>query len=191
MTMAAIDRGFAPADLERMLDSTGMDASVIVQSTNSAAETRRILAHPSPRIAGVVGWADLTADVAEQLDELDTMARRRPAGIGHLAHVDPDPAWLGRPDVGTALEQLGARDLGFDLDVRWWPRPSWSRILACVSSSTTWAPARQAGVAAVAVGKRSPREVDEDLRGSSRPPALPGGGCCWRGPRGRPTGGAA
>ncbi|MEV1175975.1 amidohydrolase family protein [Nonomuraea sp. NPDC049784] len=130
VTMAAIDRDFAPADLELMLDSTGMDAAVIVQSSNSAAETRRLLAHPSPRIAGVVGWADLTADVAEQLDELDTVARRRLAGIRHLVHVDPDPAWLGRPDVGTALEQLGACDLGFDLVVRWWQLPLAATVVA-------------------------------------------------------------
>jgi L-fuconolactonase len=129
-TMAAIDRDFAPADLERMLDATGVDAAVVVQSSNSAAETRRLLAHPSSRIAGVVGWAELTADVAEQLDELDPSARGRLVGIRHLVHVDPDPAWLERPDVGTALKQLGARDLGFDLVVRWWQLPQAATVVA-------------------------------------------------------------
>ncbi|GAA0413765.1 amidohydrolase family protein [Microbispora corallina] len=119
-TMGVIDRDFAPADLGRMLDSTGVDAAVVVQSSNSAAETRRLLAHPDARIAGVVGWADLTGDVAAQLDGLGPAERGRLVGIRHLVHVDPDPAWLQRPDVGKALEQLGAHGLGFDLVVRWW-----------------------------------------------------------------------
>ncbi|GAA4566869.1 amidohydrolase family protein [Planotetraspora kaengkrachanensis] len=129
-TMGAIDRDFAADDLERMLDSTGVDAAVVVQSSNSTAETRRLLMHPCLRIAGVVGWADLTADVTAQLDELDPAARRRLVGIRHLVHVDPDPTWLGRPDVGTGLEQLAARDLGFDLVVRSWQLPLAATVVA-------------------------------------------------------------
>ncbi|MBP2708613.1 amidohydrolase family protein [Microbispora sp. RL4-1S] len=135
-TMAAIDRDFAPGDLDRMLDSTGLDAAVVVQSSNSVAETRRLLAHTSPRIAGVVGWIDLTADVAGQLDELDDpegldpAARRRLVGIRHLVHIDPDPDWLGRSDVGAALGHLAARGLGFDLVVRWWQLPLAATVVA-------------------------------------------------------------
>jgi L-fuconolactonase len=129
-TMAAIDRDFAPDDLERMLDSTGVDAAVVVQSSNSAAETRRLLTQRSPRIAGVVGWTDLTADVAAQLDNLVPEARQRLVGIRHLVHIDPDPAWLARPDVGTALEQLAARNLGFDLVVRSWQLPLATTVVA-------------------------------------------------------------
>jgi L-fuconolactonase len=101
-----------------------------VQSSNSAAETRRLLTHPSPRIAGVVGWTDLTGDVAAQLDELDPAALRRLVGIRHLVHVDADPGWLGRPDVGTALDRLAARDLGFDLVVRSWQLPLAATVAA-------------------------------------------------------------
>ncbi|ETK36824.1 amidohydrolase family protein [Microbispora sp. ATCC PTA-5024] len=129
-TMGVIDRDFAPADLGRMLDSTGVDAAVVVQSSNSAAETRRLLAHTDARIAGVVGWADLTGDVAAQLDGLGPAARERLVGIRHLVHVDPDPAWLQRPDVGKALEQLGAHGLGFDLVVRWWQLPPAAAVVA-------------------------------------------------------------
>lgn len=117
-TMTAIDRDFAPDDLERMLDATSVDAAVVVQSTNSAAETLRLLALREPRIAGVVGWADLTVDIGAQLDELDPAAYRRLVGIRHLVHIDRDPTWLTRSAVGTALEHLAARDLGFDLVLR-------------------------------------------------------------------------
>ncbi|MFC7385385.1 amidohydrolase family protein [Sphaerisporangium rhizosphaerae] len=129
-TMAAIDRDFAPGDLERMLDSTGIQAAVVVQSSNSAAETRRLLAHPSPRIAGVVGWIDLTGDVAAQVDALDPAARARLVGIRHLVHIDPDPGWLSRPEVATGLKGLAARGLGFDLVVRSWQLPSAAAVVS-------------------------------------------------------------
>jgi len=125
-TMPAIDRDFLPADLERMLDATGAEAAVVVQSSNSAAETRRLLAHPTTRIAGVVGWIDLTADPDRQLDELDELdaaASRRLVGIRHLAHLDPDPGWLAWTAVHAGVGRLGARGLAFDLVVRWWQLP--------------------------------------------------------------------
>src|SRR5689334_6174185 len=111
--MPAIDRDFLPADLERMLDATGTKAAVVVQSSNSAAETRRLLAHPTTRIAGVVGWIDLTADPDRQLDELDA-ASWRLVGIRHLVHLDPDPGWLARTAVKAGVGRLGARGLAFD-----------------------------------------------------------------------------
>ncbi len=123
-SMRAIDRDFTPGDLERMLDATGMDSAVVVQSTNSVAETRRLLAHPSRRIAGVVGWVDLTADPGRPLDELDRTAPGRLVGIRHLVHLDPDPAWLAQPALHGGLSQLAHRGLAFDLVVRPWQLPS-------------------------------------------------------------------
>jgi L-fucono-1,5-lactonase len=120
VAMAAIDRDFGPADLDLMLAATGMDAAVVVQSTNSLAETRRLLAHRTARIAGVVGWIDLTIDPVRQLDALGAGATQRLAGLRHLAHLDPDPHWLARPEVAAALTRVGERDLGFDLVVRAW-----------------------------------------------------------------------
>lgn len=118
-TMAAIDRDFGPGDLERMLDTTGVDTAVVVQSSNSLPETRRLLGHTSPRIAGVVGWIDLTGDADAQLDQLGAAAHRRLVGVRHLAHLDPDPDWLGRDAVRTGIARLGGRGLSFDLVVRW------------------------------------------------------------------------
>ncbi|GAA2885350.1 amidohydrolase [Actinoplanes cyaneus] len=123
-TMAVLDRDFEPGHLASMLDATGMAAAVVVQSSNSAAETRRLLAHRSPRIAGVVGWLDLSADPIAQLDQLDPAARRRLVGLRHLIHLDPDPRWLARPAVQAGLARLAPHDVGFDLVVRWWQLPS-------------------------------------------------------------------
>lgn len=117
-TMAAIDRDFEPADLDRMLTATGTDLAVVVQSSNSAAETARLLAHPGPRIAGVVGWVDLTDDPRPQLDQLLAGTGRPLVGLRHLVHLDPNPQWLGQPAVIAGLGRLDAYDLGFDLVIR-------------------------------------------------------------------------
>jgi L-fuconolactonase len=136
-TMARIDRDFGVGDLDRMLASTGVEAAVVVHAGHSRAETARLLALESPRIAGVVGWIDLTADVPAQLDQLNQLdqldqldqpgaagprapgpAGNRLVGIRHLAHVDPDPEWAARPEVGAGLDRLAERDLGFDLVLR-------------------------------------------------------------------------
>ncbi|GIE77229.1 amidohydrolase [Actinoplanes philippinensis] len=122
-SMAAIDRDFGSGDLAEMLDATGIDRAVLVQASNSLAETRRLLGEPGDRTAGVVGWIDLTADVHAQLDLLRAGGRRPLVGIRHLVHLDPDPDWLGRPDVGRALATLGAHDLCFDLVIRPWQLP--------------------------------------------------------------------
>jgi L-fuconolactonase len=130
VTMAAIDRDFVAGDLDRMLDETGADTAVVVQAGNSLAETRRLLDGAGPRTAGVVGWIDLTGDVGAQLEALTTGAQGRLVGLRHLVHVDPDPGWLSRPDVGAALGQLGPRGLSFDLVVRAWQLPLAATVAA-------------------------------------------------------------
>jgi L-fuconolactonase len=113
-TMGAIDRDFGSDDLARMLADTGVDTAVVVQTVNDLGETQRLLSRSEP----VVGWIDLTADAAAQLEKLG--ADGRLVGIRHLVHVDPDPQWLGRPDVGASFDTLAEHGLGFDLVVRWW-----------------------------------------------------------------------
>ena len=122
-TMSAIDRDFSIDDLSAVLTATGIDAAIVVQSTNSIAETQRLLSEESDRVAGVVGWVDLASPVGDQLAKLAPLERRRLVGIRHLAHIDPDPEWLGRPEVGEGLTELGALGLSFDLVVRWWHLP--------------------------------------------------------------------
>jgi L-fucono-1,5-lactonase len=129
-SMAAIDRDFSSGDVEEMLDATGAGTAVLVHTGHSLAETRRLLDDPGRRTAGVVGWIDLTADVPAQLDLLGSRGRRRLVGIRHLVHVDPDPGWLGRPDVGRGLAALSAQHLCFDLVVRSWQLPLAASIAA-------------------------------------------------------------
>lgn len=131
-TMQAIDRDFLASDLHTMLAETGVDRAVVVQSSNSAGETDRLLqlAADDDAIAGVVGWIDLTLDVADQLDRIPEPLRRKLVGVRHLVHIDPDENWLQRAEVDRGLAALGAADLSFDLVVRWWQLGSAARAVA-------------------------------------------------------------
>jgi L-fuconolactonase len=130
--MGPIDRDFSMADAERMLDSVTLDRAIVVQSSNSAPETERLLAGATDRIAGVVGWLDLSEDVPRQLGGLAPAARERLVGIRHLVHIDPDPEWLARPGVARGLAALGAEGLAFDVVARWWQLPLVSKVASAL-----------------------------------------------------------
>jgi len=69
------------------------------------------------RIAGVVGWVDLTApDVAERLASLKAApGGRHLVGIRHLVQSEADPGWLQRADVLRGLAAVAAAGLVYDL----------------------------------------------------------------------------
>jgi L-fuconolactonase len=135
-TMGPIDRDFSFTDAERMLDSVTLDRAIVVQSSNSAPETERLLRGATDRIAGVVGWLDLTQDVPRQLDGLEPAARGRLVGIRHLVHIDPDPEWLARPDVTHGLAALGDEGLKFDVVARWWQLPLVAKVASALPEVT-------------------------------------------------------
>ncbi|MEU4192358.1 amidohydrolase family protein [Kribbella sp. NPDC026611] len=119
-TMAPIARDFGTADLKEMLASTGLDRAIVVQSSNSLEESVRLAQLDSSVVAGVVGWVDLTADVAAQLERIHRPAAVPVVGVRHLAHIDPDPEWLLRDDVAQGFAVLDREGLCFDLVVRDW-----------------------------------------------------------------------
>jgi L-fucono-1,5-lactonase len=117
--MAAIRRDFTLADLAPLTAAAGIDRTILVQVLPSRAETAEFLAlagEPGP-VAGVVGWTDLTSDrVRESLAAL--RAGRGGAhlvGIRHLVQGEPDPRWLGRPDVRRGLRAVTGAGLVYDL----------------------------------------------------------------------------
>jgi L-fucono-1,5-lactonase len=120
--LAAIRRAFGPADLEPLLQAAGVDATILVQTRSSLAETVDFLAVAArtPFIRGVVGWVDLTDRAVA-----DTIARLRAGsggehlvGIRHQAHDEADPQWLLRDDVARGIEAVGRADLVYDLLAR-------------------------------------------------------------------------
>lgn len=114
-----IFRSFAPADLEPHLRAAGIDATVLVQTTDTLADTHAMIdvAAANPWIAGIVGWVPLT-DERAMADALEAFVARRAAGlcgIRHLVHREADPDWILRPDVGVGLRRLVAAGLPFDV----------------------------------------------------------------------------
>ena len=124
--LPALRRRFGVADFTAVAADRGVAASVLVQVLASAAETEEFLALAATpaasqgMIAGVVGWADLTAsDVASEIARLRQLpGGARLAGIRHLVQDEPDPGWLDRPDVRRGMRAVGDAGLAYDLLVR-------------------------------------------------------------------------
>jgi L-fuconolactonase len=120
--LAVIRRRFTPDDLAPELAEAGIDATVLVQTRSSLAETAEFLAlaDATPFIRGVVGWVDLTDPaVGETLAAMRAGAGgERLVGIRHQAHDEADAAWLVRDDVVRGIRAVGAAGLAYDLLVR-------------------------------------------------------------------------
>jgi L-fucono-1,5-lactonase len=120
--LAVIRRRFTPDDLAPELAATGVEATVLVQTRLSQAETTEFLAQAAATsfIRGVIGWVDLT-DPA--VSDLIAGLRAGPGGdrlvgIRHQVHDEPDPAWLLREDVMRGIRAVGAAGLAYDLLLR-------------------------------------------------------------------------
>ncbi|HEX5147830.1 MAG TPA: amidohydrolase family protein [Candidatus Limnocylindrales bacterium] len=111
----AIHRTFTPDDLAPEVHATGIDATVVVQATDSLADTDAMIAAAGAHawVAGVVGWLPL-ADRAASEEALEARAGRL-CGVRHLIHWDADPEWLMRPQVQPGLVLLAERGLPFDV----------------------------------------------------------------------------
>jgi L-fuconolactonase len=125
-SMSEIDRDFTASDAARELGGHGITDAVVVQADNSLSETEDLLAAAAepvvaaePVIKAVVGWVDLRGDVPAQLARLRGLRGGEAlAGVRHLAHLEPDPAWLLRPDVTAGLTAVGEAGLVVELVVR-------------------------------------------------------------------------
>ncbi len=120
--LAAIRRRFDVSDLLPLLDAAGVEATILVQTRSSMAESRELLATAgaTPRIAGVIAWTDLTSPaIADDLAALrDAPGGERLVGIRHQVHDEPDPDWLLRSDVARGLAAVERAGLAYDLLVR-------------------------------------------------------------------------
>lgn len=120
--LAPIRRPFGPDDLLPLLQAAGVDATVLVQTVPSVAETREFMAisQATPFVAGVVGWVDLKdPGVRETLASLQTQPDGKTlVGIRHQVHDEADPAWLLRSDVQRGLQAVGEAGLAYDILVR-------------------------------------------------------------------------
>ncbi len=109
-------RDYLPADLEIELRKNNVSHTVLVQASNSVAESHWLLqlADSHDFIAGVVGWVDLaSAAVDAQLDELSAHPKFK--GVRHLVESEPADDWLVQPAVLRGLQRLAVYDLSYDL----------------------------------------------------------------------------
>jgi L-fuconolactonase len=109
-------RDYLPPELEPILHRHGVQQTVLVQASNSLAETHWLLelADRNSFIAGVVGWVDLTVPSCEQ-QLAEFIAHPRFKGVRHLVESEPADDWLTQPAVLANLDKLAQSDVAFDL----------------------------------------------------------------------------
>ena len=108
--LGVLYRDYLPSEPQR-----GVDQIVVVQASNSVAESRWLLklADENDFIAGVVGWVDLaSADVDARLAELKHPKFK---GVRHLVESEPADDWLVQPAVISGLQRLAAHGVTYDL----------------------------------------------------------------------------
>lgn len=114
--LGVLYRDYVPDDLAPILQQNRITQTVVVQASNSIAESRWLLdlADSNSFTAGVVGWVDLASpEIDAQLNEL--CARRKFKGVRHLVESEPNDDWLIQPSILSGLQQLSARGLSYDL----------------------------------------------------------------------------
>ncbi|MBB4952123.1 L-fuconolactonase [Agrobacterium vitis] len=128
--LAAIYRDFLPQDLEPLLQQSGMDGTILVQTMEQAAETDFLLALAAKHafIKGVVGWVDLGApDAAEQIAKRATHPMLK--GLRPMLQDLPDDDWIANPRLDPAIDAMIAHGLSLDALVK--PRQLqglWQRV---------------------------------------------------------------
>ena len=110
--LGVLYRDYLPADLAPILDQHHITQTVLVQASNSIAESRWLLdlAESHNFIGGVVGWVDLTSP---EIDEISAHPKFK--GVRHLVESEPNDDWLVQSSVLSGLQKLSARGLSYDL----------------------------------------------------------------------------
>lgn len=114
----AIHRDHDLAEIATLARGAGVASAILVQSQESERDTRWLLeaAEGSDFVAGVVGWADLSAaDIGARLDAL---LRAGPlVGIRPMTEGCVDD-WFDTPAIDAGLAALAERGLTFDALIR-------------------------------------------------------------------------
>ena len=114
--LGVLYRNYFPDDLAPILQQNGISKTVLIQASNSVAESSWLLslAGANSFIAGVVGWVDLASPHIEaQLTELTAHSKFK--GVRHLVESEPRDDWLIQPAVLSGLKQLAGKNLTYDL----------------------------------------------------------------------------
>lgn len=108
-------RDFQPDDLAGHLRTTGVAQTILVQATDTIAETAFLLAQASstPFVAGVVGWWDpREPDCLEQLLRLPH--RERLVGVRPMLQRHQEIDWLLDPLATAEIDRMAGLGLVFE-----------------------------------------------------------------------------
>ena len=114
--LGTLYRDFLPETLAPILKECGVAKTILVQASNSLAETDWLLSLADRHrfIAGVVGWVDLTyPGIAEDLEVFIADANFK--GVRHLVESEPADDWLAQPEVLRGLQTLEKHNVSYDL----------------------------------------------------------------------------
>jgi L-fuconolactonase len=109
-------QNYLPAQLEPILKESSVAQTILVQASNSLAETYWLLslAERHSFIAGVVGWVDLKDPEMEQELEVLTVNPKF-KGVRHLVESEPADDWIVDPKVLQGLRVLEKHGVSYDL----------------------------------------------------------------------------
>src|SRR2546423_1424045 len=114
--LGVLYRDYLPEMLDPILKEHTVAKTILVQASNSLAETDWLLnlAEQHQFIAGVVGWVDLTdAGMAEDLEVFSANPKFK--GVRHLVESEPMEDWLVQPEVIRGLQTLEQHGVSYDL----------------------------------------------------------------------------
>ncbi len=114
-TVAPIFRDFIPDDLRPLLEEAGVDKTILVQATDTVAETEYLMqiAEATDFVAGVVGWVDLTAPDA--IATIDRLRRNRwLKGLRPMLQNIAKTDWILQKESTPALAHMAKCGLTFD-----------------------------------------------------------------------------
>lgn len=112
--MSLLRRDFLEDHLCAALSAAQIDASIVVQASQSIAETEWLLdcARRTPAIAAVIGWLPLhSEDLPALLDRFDTNLL---VGLRHIVQAEPD-GFLETAAFNRGIASLAAHSLTYDL----------------------------------------------------------------------------
>jgi L-fuconolactonase len=114
--LGVLYQDYLPPRLEPVLKANGVEKTVLVQASNSLAESKWLLELTDRYrfIAGVVGWVDLMSSTVD--DQIKQFVRHpRFKGVRHLVESEPADDWLAQPAVLRGMNRLAAHGLSYDL----------------------------------------------------------------------------
>jgi L-fuconolactonase len=114
-SMAELRRDFVVEDLERELTAANVNGTVLVQARQTEEETQSLLsfARESPRILGVVGWAEIAGeDFEKQVEELAQDGQL--VGLRHVVQAEPD-GFLDGAAFNRGIRALRGATLVYDI----------------------------------------------------------------------------